>query len=269
MAEEIKYVDDKYDHLVRDANNAICNNKIEITCSICGKTYLSSYTYWKQNRNKKDKIWRCKECNSKYKSNINKNRWENYSPDELDKISKKQSETQSAYWARLSDDEIHIRLKSFIEAGNEWYNNLPQEEKNERIKKRKEWWNSLSKEEQDNITKGIKLYHENLTEDDRKRLNELRKEWFRNLPSEISDKIISDLKENNKKWLDSLSPEEKKIYYKNNGSYLQKFWNNISDEQLLDWFNKTIQGRINSDIIKSNKTPTELEFINYLNIYIK
>ena len=270
MAEDVKnvkYQDDHFDHLKSDIENSGHDNKVELICNICSKPYLVSYTYWKQNRNKKDRVWRCQECNKKYKSELNKSRWANYTKEELDKISKKQSETQSAYWARLTDDEIYTRLETFIKAGNEWYKNLSQEEKNKRSQQRKDWWNSLTKEQQYDLTRGIRDYYSALSDEEREKYKEVRLKWRENLPPEIIDKLNADLKENNKKWLERLSPEEKEAYYKKNGSYLQKFWNNVTDEQLLDWFYKTNQGVINSSIVQNNKTATELEFINYLNIY--
>ena len=255
-----KYEDDHFDHLESDS-------KLYITCNDCGKLFGTSKVYWRQHKNDANKVWRCKECLSKHKSEFNKTRWKNLSDDERKGISDKQSSTQTAYWARTVDDDRMKRLSNFIGAGTNHLKNLPKEDR-EKINNalRERFINMSDTERAEHITKSIQWYH-NLSDDEKRIWAKRAADRWNTLDDSEKERRSNLLIENHKKWVESLSDKERYEYYQKNGSYLKKFWENISDDDKLNWFYLTNKSITESDHVLNMMTETEAEFSNILNKY--
>ena len=243
------------------------NDRISIICNDCKKPYTVSFIYWKQNKSNTEKIWRCKSCNAKYKSNLNKNRWKNLTDEDRRNISNKQSQTQSAYWQRTSKEDRIVRLNSFINAGKNYWDNISEDEKNEVRKRCKQYYDNLTDDEKLLHAKKSMEWYNNLSDKEKCERNKHRSEKWHGLNNDEKKRRVDLLIQNNKKWLDSLSKEEKDAHYQNNATFLRNFWKDISENQKLSWFYLTNKAQINSDILQEKKSPSEIDFINYLNIY--
>ena len=118
------------------------------------------------------------------------------------------------YRDKLSDDEKELRDTALQNGCTKFWNNLSPEERKEFSIKR---WNSIDKSTQEKIINNLKIqskkYFESLTKDDIDKQVKIMQNgyWEKyNNDNEFRDSQINKLIENNKKFYDSLSQEERK-----------------------------------------------------------
>lgn len=243
-----------------------CNHKRhKIICDDCKCEFEINYKYWKETNNKfPNKIWRCSNCNSKYKSELNKNRWKSLTIEELKDISDKQSKAQQLFWSKFSKDEKKKRAAIFINAGKNYWNNISDEELAAVSMRQINWWKALSEEEKEAYREKKRQWWKNLSEDKKQEYAKKQSDWYNNLPYAKKRIIIESLKNHRAKWLSSLSKDEREKYFKKNGKSLSRYWQNIDDDKKLDWYFKTNKAQSESNNVPIPKS--ELELINVFNI---
>lgn len=254
-------------------------NTFEVVCNDCGTTFkIGSTAYYNHARNSHIKF-RCKSCKMKYYAKLNKERWNNKTPEEKQNFSKKMSdiynnqsekekqihrEKSIAYWKNISEEDLR---KYSLECKERW-NSKSEEDKNKFIQNLRsqynEWRSKLSDKEKQNLSVKIsnanKHRWNNMSKEEHRRMIDMlknaRDEWWSNATNEQ----LKLHKEKSIQYWNNLSPEDKEKYRQSK----IKEWNNL--DNYIDICFKCASGKVNSDLIQNKQSPAEIEFINQLNL---
>ena len=123
-------------------------------CSQCGKEFTLSYSarYQRIRSGRRTDICRLcliHELEKDKGSNQQKHGWDNMKPDEREKRKKALSSHILNYMNRLSDEEKENRVHHIKESMKSYYQNLSKEERRQRSNRLNEYWKNLPKEEKE------------------------------------------------------------------------------------------------------------------------
>ena len=236
-------------------------NKVTCVCAICGKEFtLTKKVY--NHKIKNSEVFRCKDCNILYRSSVVSMRYSNMTDDEKMKMRLERSNRMKDYFKNLSDDEKDSLSKQRSETAKKIWGNRSDEQKLEIAAKRSKSMieYNLSLSDEDKIERSIsasnrmKLYWKNMDDVERDRLRGIHKistterwmncskedrekqgkilakgrtEWKSALSDAEWDEYIDRLQIGHKKWIDSLTEEDRELISSN----MKKYWENMSDEE--------------------------------------
>ena len=255
--------------------------KYRVICVDCGIEFEIGKTAYNNHNKNSNLQYRCKSCRCIYYAKLNKIRWLDKSEKERVNFSKKMKdiynqlsekdklihkEKSISYWVNMSDKDKQL----YIDYCKELWRNRSEEYKIKFISNLRDnlnnWRKNIDIVSKNQIYQKIsdknKQYWSNLSEEERnKRIDLLQYERDKWWSTASKDQLI-DHKIKSIKYWESLSQEEREEYRQ---TKIDEWKNRFNNEYIKIYFNTSL-GKVNSETIKNNKSPSELDFINYLNI---
>ena len=233
--------------------------KFQIQCESCNKLFMIKKSLFMKRKRKHEKII-CYECikintsikkknnytnmslEEKAKHNKNLLRYNDLNEDDKLKFRRRSSKTAQHYWDNITEEEHEKRRNQ----GRKQWENLPEEEKKLHLKRlrtgHRNWYNNLSEEE----LRKLKKKHSDIS----------TLMWI-NKSQQQKDLELNRLNSDFRKWYDNLSQEE---LLERKEKQRKARWENLSQEEFdLIMYKRNLSK-------KKNFAPTELEFINILNL---
>ena len=194
---------------------------VTMKCERCGKDFDVKYCLTiERKRNKTPML--CKDCMKIYKSEHMVDICASRDEQTKEKIRKTLSESTKKYWDNISDEDYDKRSK----AQTRYYKSLSEDELNHKMISiragNRKYWDSKTKEERREYMEKVKdALFEKLKDDP----------VFR---SDMTSKMSAAKKA---LWA-RLTPEQRKIRGEIAAKNVRNFWNNISEERLIEYKKK-------------------------------
>ncbi len=255
------------------------SNIIEKTCMDCGSKFTTTYGY--SRKVSTDHHWRCKQCQSKYRSNLQKQSKTNISniikeklnnPNERDKYIQMISERASTMWNNKSTIEREELLSKLRSGNKKYYESIQKELLNSRGKKLARFNSTksekLKQEHRKNISNGRIRYFQNLSNEEHDSYKNRYKTIWNNKTKEekdiISNNAINQWKnytdEERKRLIDILISNNIKRWENADEHYREEFGKKIHNGY-ISMDNETRQNLIKSRIDRWNNLTDEEKYL--------